>query len=107
LVANLYGDGVGVIQSQCDGVTSYTNLASALTSRTDITIADFTKFDNISFNRVGATIIKYPEGTDPSSIAKEYIYKGFRVFPGVCIASGNGIQSGVIIDKVITRNVID
>ena len=107
LVANLYGDGVGVIQSQCDNVTSYTNLANALTSRTDITIADFTKFDNISFNRVGATIIKYPEGTAPSSIAKEYIYKGFRVFPGVCIASGNGIQSGVIIDKVITRNVID
>ena len=113
LLANLYGDGVGVIQDWCDKKASnFDAIKEKMLERSDIKIADFTPFRHFKNknNQSYSLNLAYPSGTPHSSVPNEFYFEnGMYFFPPAYVegeynmyGSGNG---QLVIDKVITKNV--
>lgn len=114
VLANLYGDGIGVIQDWCDNVTAVTNnkvtdIYNELSGRTDVKVVDMSVFRNMNQGNV-YTIATYPRTFTNQQVPQTVIMRNCFAYPQIRWYNDGSITSsiaddGLVTDKVITRGV--
>lgn len=105
LLADLYGDGVGVIQPWIDKLKNLDTIRNEAVKNTKIKIVDTTpiKLTSTYWNGIDMTLT-YPVGTPQSSIPNEFRLNNFTLFPPVRIEN-DGWLGNYVIDKVIVKKL--